>query len=81
MLANLVIMSHAHAVSNHSESREFTIRVSEVLYRNIEQLAALRGVSVGNVVEDALNRHLAIESSASTILQVHREALRRLGEE
>jgi hypothetical protein len=81
VLANIVIVSNAHAMPNKSESCEFAIRVSEVLYRNIEQLAALRGVSLGSVVEDALNRHLAIESSASTILQAHQEALRRLGEE
>ena len=81
VLANHSTLGNALAVPNQSESRELKIHVSEILFRKIEQLAVTQGVSIGNVVEDVLIRYLEIESSTLTILQVHQEALRRLGEE
>ena len=81
VLANHSTLGNALAVPNQSESRELKIHVSEILFRKIEQLAVTQGVSIDNVVVDALIRYLEIESSALTILQVHQEALRRLGEE
>ena len=81
VLANHSNLDNALAVPNQSESRETVIRISEDLYQKVEQFAALQGVPIGSLIEEVLNRYFALEVSGSKILQVHQEALRRLGEE
>jgi hypothetical protein len=87
VLANLVIMSNAHAMPNSSEDVDVTIRVPTSLFESASSIAAQEGLNIHELVVRAIRREIeeisarTFASTLDDILSQDRKILRRLGEE
>jgi predicted DNA binding CopG/RHH family protein len=87
VLANLVIMSHAHAMPNSSEDVDVTIRVPTPLFESASSIAAQEGLNIHELVVRAIRREIeeisarTFASTLDELLSQDRKILRRLGEE
>ena len=81
VLASFGFLGNTRAMPNPHDDVDLTIRMPENLYREAVQEASFNGVSLDELVTEALTLHLEVSVAASEVLKIHREALRRLGEE